>query len=82
MPSIKDIYTDIMSGSCDYNIKFRDLQRILDYFDFKCTVRGDHFIYRRVDTPIINIQPNGNKAKGYQVKQVREIFRSRDDMEV
>ena len=38
------------------------------------TVRGDHFIYRRDDTPIINIHPNGNKAKAYQVKQVRSII--------
>ena len=41
---------------------------------FKCSVRGDHYIYRRDDTPIINIQPNGNKAKAYQVRQVRGII--------
>ena len=51
------------------------LQKILVLLGFRCRVRGDHFIYSKegVDE-IINIQPNGNKAKAYQVKQVRMLI--------
>ena len=34
-----------------------------------------NILYKRDDIPeIINIQPNGNKAKPYQVKQVHLLF--------
>lgn len=64
-----------MSGTQDSNIKFSDLQKILEVLDFQCRIKGDHFIYWKngIDE-IINIQPNGNKAKAYQVKQVRNII--------
>ena len=63
-----------MSGVQDRNIKFADLQKILDVLGFQCRIKGDHFIYWKegIDE-IINIQPIGNKAKSYQVKQVRNI---------
>ena len=36
---------------------------------------GDHFVYKRDDIiERIVIQPKGNKAKAYQVKQVRNLF--------
>ncbi|MCL2224569.1 MAG: hypothetical protein FWB96_06340 [Defluviitaleaceae bacterium] len=38
-------------------------------------MKGSHHIYYKDGvTEIINIQPNGNKAKDYQVKQVRNII--------
>ena len=54
---------------------FSDLCSVLDRLGFEYRVRGDHFIFTRdsVDE-IINIQPSGNKAKPYQVKQVREVI--------
>ena len=64
-----------MSGSKDSNIKFRDLQKILDVLGFQCRIKGDHFIYYKSDVEeLINIQPTGNKAKAYQVKQVRGLI--------
>lgn len=64
-----------MSGVQDKNIKFADLQKILDIMGFQCRVRGDHFIYWKEGVEeIINIQPDGNKAKPYQVKQIRNII--------
>lgn len=43
--------------------------------DFEKRIRGDHYIYKRDDIiERINIQPIGNKAKAYQVKQVRMLF--------
>lgn len=69
------VYERIMSGEQDSNIKFTDLQYILSKANFRCRIKGDHYIYTRADVEeIINIQPNGNKAKPYQVKQVRYIF--------
>lgn len=65
----------ILSGVQDKNILFSDLRTILEWLGFDCRIKGDHFIYTKdgVDE-IINIQPNGNKAKPYQVKQIREII--------
>ena len=38
-------------------------------------ILGDHFIYWKYGIDeIINIQPDGNKAKPYQVKQVRNTI--------
>jgi predicted RNA binding protein YcfA (HicA-like mRNA interferase family) len=64
-----------MSGTQDRNIKFSDMQKILEVLGFQCRIKGDHFIYWRdgIDE-IINIQPDGNKAKPYQVKQIRNII--------
>jgi hypothetical protein len=32
-----------------------------------------HIFYREGVVEIINIQPDGSKAKAYQIKQIREI---------
>ncbi len=75
MPPVRKIIDAILSGARDNNIAFADLQRVLLSLGFKCRVNGDHFIYWRsgVDE-IINIQPDGNKAKAYQVKQVQSVI--------
>lgn len=68
-------YNDIMSGQRDNNIRFADLQHVLQSLDFLCRIKGDHFIYYRDDIPeIINIQPKGNKAKPYQIRQIRNKY--------
>ena len=65
----------ILSGAKDKNMVFSDLCMVLDRLGFSCRVKGDHFIYTMYGVEeIINIQPIGNKAKPYQVKQVREII--------
>lgn len=75
MATLEKLMQSIMSGMQDRNIKFSDLQKILDVLGFQCRIKGDHFIYWKdgIDE-IINIQPDGNKAKPYQVKQVRNII--------
>lgn len=71
----KKVYNDVMSGQSDNNIHFNDFRNLLLSCGFSERIKGDHFIYKRSDIPErINIQPNGNKAKIYQVKQVRMIF--------
>ena len=70
----KNIYNDIMCGNSDANIRFADIRHFLLDKGFKERIKGDHFIYKHPDIPDrINIQPNGNKAKAYQVKQIRQI---------
>lgn len=65
----------LMSGAKDKSFQFSDLRLILDRLGFDCRVRGDHFIYTRDGVEeIINIQPNGSKAKPYQCKQVRQLI--------
>jgi len=65
----------ILSGTKDRNINFADLRIVVERLGFSCRIKGDHFIYSKsgVDE-IINLQPLGNKAKPFQVKQVREII--------
>ncbi|MCD8118853.1 MAG: type II toxin-antitoxin system HicA family toxin [Lachnospiraceae bacterium] len=71
----KDIYMDIMCGNRDRNIRFADLQSLLKIKGFSYRVKGDHYIYWHKDIPeIVNIQPDGNKAKPYQIKQIRMLF--------
>lgn len=75
MATIEKLMQSIMSGTQDRNIKFTDLQKILDVLGFQCRIKGDHFIYWKDGIEeIINIQPDGNKAKPYQVKQIRDII--------
>lgn len=66
----------VLSGTSDSNVKFSDLQSLLENIGFGCNrVNGSHHIYVKDNIEeIINIQPNGSKAKPYQVKQVRNII--------
>ena len=71
----KKVYDAVMSGKSDNNIRFSDLRNLLESMNFGYRMKGDHFIYYHDDIPdIINIQPNGSKAKGYEVKQIRLMF--------
>ena len=65
----------ILSGTQDKSIQFSELQKVLTILGFVVRIKGDHFIYTKDGIEeIINIQPDGNKAKPYQVKQVRNII--------
>ena len=75
MSQYEKLLLSILSGTQDRNILFADLRTVLDRPDFQCRIKGDHFIYTKDGVEeIINIQPVGNKAKPYQVKQVRNII--------
>lgn len=68
-------FADVMSGKRDANIRFSDLQGLLIDLGFRQRTSGDHFIYKRSDIPErAVIQPDGSKAKAYQVKQVRQLI--------
>lgn len=75
MSQSQKILLAILSGTQDSNISFSDLQGVLDRLGFSCRIKGDHFIYTKEGIEeIVNIQPRGNKAKPYQVKQIRQII--------
>jgi len=68
-------YDMVMSGKSDNNIHFTDFRNLILSYGFRERIKGDHFIYKRDDiVERIVIQPKGNKAKPYQVKQVRNLF--------
>jgi predicted RNA binding protein YcfA (HicA-like mRNA interferase family) len=47
----------------------------MKHFGFEVRIRGGHHIFRKEEiTEKINVQKEGNKAKPYQVKQVRNII--------
>ena len=65
----------ILAGGTDSNIVFTELCRLLVRLGFDERIKGSHYIFTRNDiAEIINLQPKGNKAKQYQVKQVRGIL--------
>jgi predicted RNA binding protein YcfA (HicA-like mRNA interferase family) len=65
----------ILRGTSDSNIPFKQLCQLLINMGFEKRIRGGHHIFtkERVEE-ILNIQPKGNKAKAYQVKQIREVI--------
>lgn len=63
MGKYDDVFADIMSGKKDANIKFSDLCKLLENMGFRCSVRGDHYIYRRDDTPIIIYSPMATRQR-------------------
>ncbi|NBI61215.1 type II toxin-antitoxin system HicA family toxin [Lachnospiraceae bacterium] len=75
MSTIEKLYLSIVSGTQDKNTKFRDLQKLLDILGFECRIKGDHFIYSYGNLrENINIQPDSNMAKPYQVRQIRNFL--------
>lgn len=69
------ILWSILGGRADANMAFQDLHRLLLHLDFVERVRGDHHILHREGVEeILNLQPVGDKAKPYQVKQVRNLL--------
>ncbi len=74
----------ILRGSSDANIPFNDLCGLLERLGFDRRIHGSHNVFRRADiVERPNLQRSGNKAKPYQVKQVRNIilkYRLRDEV--
>ena len=75
MGKLENILSAVLRGASDSNIGFIDLRNLLEYLGFGVRIKGDHFIYTKTGiTEIINIQPLGNKAKPYRVKQIRNLI--------
>jgi len=69
------ILDQILRGGSDQNLAFEDLIYLLESLGFEKRIKGSHHLFSRDDVEeIINIQPEGSKAKSYQVKQIRRII--------
>jgi len=62
----------MLRGTSDANIPFNDLRQLLRRLGFEERIRGSHHMFRKAGVEEkINLQCEGNKAKVYQVRQVR-----------
>jgi hypothetical protein len=65
----------ILSGRQDQSINFFEVVSLLLSLGFSQRIKGDHHIFYRAGiVEILNIQPDGAKAKPYQVRQIRELI--------
>ena len=65
----------ILRGTSDANVPFNDLRHLLTSIGFEERIRGSHHMFRRAGiAEKINLQREGNKAKVYQVRQVRAVI--------
>lgn len=65
----------ILRGTSDANVPFNDLRQLLSSMGFEERIRGSHHMFRRAGiVEKINLQREGNKAKVYQVRQVRAVI--------
>lgn len=75
MSKFEKLILQILKGSSDANIAFHDLCQLLIHFGFIERTKGSHHIFRKDGVEEkINLQKDGNKAKPYQVKQVRAVI--------
>ena len=74
---IKDdkLIRKITGGTSDANIAFIDIKKLLIQMGFEVRIKGSHHVFRKNGVrELINLQQDGNKAKPYQVKQVRDLI--------
>jgi predicted RNA binding protein YcfA (HicA-like mRNA interferase family) len=75
MGKYEKLIFQILRGTSDANILFSDLVNLLKHFGFDMRVKGSHHIFRKSGIEEkVNLQEDGNKAKSYQVRQVRKII--------
>jgi len=74
MASSQKLLDQILRANADANVSFSGLVQLLKRLGFEERVKGSHHIFTREGIQeILNLQPNGNKCKPYQVKQVRNV---------
>ena len=74
MSKLEKILFQILQGTSDKNIPFKDLKSLMLALGFEERIKGSHHIYSKEGIiEIINLQPKGSDSKAYQVKQVRQL---------
>lgn len=70
------IYSDVISGKADNNINFNDFRNLIVDLGFNfIRQNGSHIQYfHNGINAFVNIQKDGSKAKGYEVRQLRKII--------
>jgi len=75
MGKYEKLVFQILRGMRDANIPFTDLVNLLKHFDFEMRIKGSHHIFRKAGIiEKVNLQKEGDKAKPYQVRQIRNII--------
>lgn len=75
MASPSKALTRILGGLSDANIRFDDLCSLLGALGFTTRSRGSHHIFSAVGIEeLITLQRDADKAKPYQVRQVRRVI--------
>jgi hypothetical protein len=75
MSTMNKTLAKILSGTADKNIAFNEICTLLIRIGFQHRKKGDHNIFFKQGVEeIINLQPKGNLAKPYQVRQVRKLL--------
>ena len=65
----------VLQGNADANIPFEGLCDLLKHLGFDERISGSHHVFRRAGVEDrINLQCDGDKAKVYQVRQVRAMI--------
>jgi len=75
MSKYEKLLLTILQGGADSNISFNDLCNLLKKLGFDERMRGSHHLFRKEGiVEKINLQRDNNKAKAYQVRQVRNVI--------
>lgn len=65
----------ILGGRSDASIPFSDLCHLMLRLGFEERTSGSHHLFRKAGVEEkVNLQKDGNKAKPYQVRQVRKVI--------
>lgn len=75
MGKYEKLIFQILRGTSDTNVAFSDLINLMQRFGFEMRIKGSHHLFRKKgieEKP--NLQKDGNKAKPYQVKQIRNLI--------
>lgn len=75
MGKYEKLLTRILRGTSDAHIAFDDLCQLMLHLGFEERVRSSHHIFRKSGIEEkVNLQEDGNQAKPYQVRQVRQLI--------
>jgi len=75
MSKYEKLLFKVLRGTSDANISFNDLCNLLRRFGFEERTRGSHHIFRKEGVEEkVNLQRDDDKAKPYQVRQVRALI--------
>ncbi len=69
------LLAQLLGGRADANVGFEVMCALLGRLGFQERTRGSHYVFRRTGVEeLINLQRDGDKAKVYQVRQVRAVL--------
>ena len=75
MSKYEKLLFKVLRGSSDANISFSDLSGLIKRLGFEERTRGSHHVFRKEGIEEkINLQRDDDKAKPYQVRQVRALI--------